>query len=434
MINPSDVLKSILAKKADQAEVFFSSSKTLKIDVLDQKVESIDEIEEQGIGIRVIKDNKLGFAYTSDFDETVLEETITRAIDNAANSEADEHNALPQKAEITILNLFDEKINRVPVAAKIKLALAIEKAAYAKDNKVKKTEKISYADSESEVWIVNSNGIDAKYKSNYCGAHADVIAVQDHEMEAGFGLSYVTKFDDLNPEKVGAEAAQRAVQLLGARPIRSQKLSLVLDPFVSTQILEVIASILSSDAAQKGKSLFADKLGKQVGSKLLTIIDNGRLENGLATAPFDGEGVPTQETKLIENGRLKTFFFNTYTANKGQTQSTGNAVRGSFKGLPMIGPTNLFIPAGKDDPKFFNQGFYVTRVMGVHTINPISGDFSIGASGILLENQQPVRGITIAGNLIALLEKIEGIGSDLRFIANVGAPTILISDISIGGS
>jgi PmbA protein len=240
---------------------------------------------------------------------------------------------------------------------------------------------------------------------------------------------------------VAKEAAERATQLLGARSIPSQNIPIVLDPFVGTQILEVMSAPLSSESVQKGRSLFAGKTGKAVASKVLTIIDNGRLEKGLGTAPFDGEGVPTQETKLIEGGVLNTFLYNTYTANKGKTRSTGNAVRGSFESLPGVGPTNFYIAAGSQSPaaiiQSIKKGLYVTRVMGIHTINPITGDFSIGASGIMIENGEktyPVRGITIAGNLIEMLKSVEAVGSDLRFVANVGSPTLLISGITVSGS
>jgi PmbA protein len=446
MSDPKSILKSILKKNVDQAEVYLSSTKTLKIDILNQKIESIDEITDKGCGIRVIKNQKLGFAFTSDLDVTALEDTIDRAIENAKNSEADENNVLPSDTvikRVSDIELYDSKISETSVKKKIELALKIEETARKADNRIKKTEKVAYSDSESEVWIINSNGINVSYKSNYCGGHAELIAVQNREMETGFGLSYVKKFDDFKPEEIGKEAARRAVELLGAKSITSHKMTLVLDPVVGTQILGVLASTLSSDAVQKGKSLFADKIGKEVGSKVISIIDNGRLKNGLATSPFDDEGVTTQETKLIEAGKLNTFLFNAYTANKGKTKSTGNAVRGSFKGTPTVGPTNLYIEAGSKAPdsiiKSVKKGLYITRVMGMHTANPISGDFSIGASGIIIENGEktyPVKAITIAGNLIEMLKAIEAVGSDIRFIpfsANLGSPTLLVSGITVSG-
>ena len=436
-------LKKLKSRHIEQFEVFLSSSKSLKIDVLNQEIEAIDEMGEIGCGIRIIKDKKLGFAYTSDFDKANLEETVDQAIENAKSSGADEFNTLPGSTlaqEESSTGYFDDKIAKTSVKKKIQLALQIEKAAYKTDNRVKKTEKASYSDSEREIWIVNSNGIDLNYKTNACGGYAQVIALHHQEMEAGLGINFVKKLDDFKPEKIGEEAAERATQLLGAKSISSQKMPMVLDPTVGAELLGALSSALSAEAVQKGKSLFADKIGKAVGSKVVSIIDNGRLSNGLATAPFDGEGVPTQETELIQAGILNTFLFHAYTANKGETNSTGNAVRASFKSLPVVGPTNLYLEAGSQSPdaiiKSINKGLYVTRVMGIHTANPISGDFSIGAAGIMIENGEktfPVRGITIAGNLIEMLKGIEAIGSDLRFIVNLGSPTLLISDITLSG-
>ncbi|MBU0672329.1 MAG: TldD/PmbA family protein [Candidatus Margulisbacteria bacterium] len=445
-IDPKEILKKIQAKAVDQAEVYLSSNRSLSIDVLDGKIETIKEIADIGCGIRVIKNKKLGFAYTSEFDEAVLADTIDQAINNAQSSEADEFHSLPRSTVVSSavvqgLDLFDPTIGKTLIKEKIQLALQMEESAYQADQRVKKTERVQFSEGEGEVWVVNSNGVDAKYKSNLCGGFAQMIAGHDHGMEAGFGLSFVKKLADFDPETVGQEAAQRATELLGAKSLKSQKLALVIAPHVGTDILSALVAALSADAVQKGKSMFADKLGQLVGANVLTVIDNGRLENGLSTAPFDGEGVPTQEKKLIADGKLLTFLYNTYAANKGQVNSTGNAVRGSFKGLPGIGTTNLYIPAGKDHPdkiiKSLKKGLYVTRVMGMHTVNPISGNFSVGAAGIMIENGQktyPVRGITISGNLIEMLKQVEAVGSDLKFIEDVGSPTLLIHDMTVSGS
>ncbi len=436
----NDILKTILKNDVDQAEVYLSSSKSLKIDILNQKVESIEEVKDIGCGIRVIKDQKLGFAYTSEFEESLLENTINRAIENAKNAEKDKHLGLPKQEKIKNIELFDKNISEIPIQQKIEAALKIEETAYKTDKRVKKTEKVTYSDSASEVWIANSNGINAHYKSNHCGAIAQVIATHDGEMEYGFGLDFVKKWQDLDYSKIGKEAAKKACQLLGAKSIKSQKIPIILDPEIGTELLGVLSAPLSAEAVHKGKSLFAGKIGKSISSKFLTIIDNGKLENGISAAPFDDEGVPTQETKLVENGKLASYLFNTYNANKGKTKSTGNAARGSFKSIPSIGPTNFYICPGKKNTKSIvksiKKGLYVTRVMGIHTANPISGDFSIGASGIMIEKGEktyPVRGITIAGNLIDMLEGIEEVGSDLRFFANLGSPTLLISGMTISG-
>jgi len=444
MVNILEILDLAKNKAVDQAEVFYQKNKILKVSVMNGKLEDSDEVEDRGLGIRIIKGQKQGFAYTSDFDETVIETIIDQAIANASNSEADQYLSLPEKPgaiNYNLSGLYDPAIKQTSIKDKIDLALMIESAAYQTDKRVKKTEKISYSDSEREIWIVNSNGINAKYKSNSCGAMAQVIAGHDGEMEYGAGLDFVKQFTNLDPLKIGQEAACKACELLSAKHLKSQKLPVILDPEVGTELLEVLLSPLTAEAVQKGKSLFVAKIGQSVGAEKLTIIDNGRLENAVGSSPFDDEGAPTQETKLIENGVLKNYLYNTYTAKKGQTKSTGNASRGSFMTLPGTGATNLYIQPGKNSAnsiiKSIKKGLYITRVMGIHTANPISGDFSIGASGIMIEagkKTYAVRGITIAGNLVELLSQIEEVGSDLRFFGNVGSPSLLISNISVSGA
>lgn len=441
-IDPKGILKTLKDKGAQQAEVYISSSKTLKISVLNTKLEASDEISDTGLAIRVIKDKKQGFAYTSDLDGFVIASAIDQAMANAANSQTDEFFTLPHPTKQPIkMNLYDKTINEIPIQKKIELALNIEEQAYKTDIRIKKTEKIAYEENESDIWINNLNGIDVHYRSNACSAYAQVVAEQSQEMEYGASMEAVKHFTNLDPAKIGQKAAKQALELLGAKQIPSQKMACILDPEIGAELLGVLFTPLTAEAVQKGRSLFINKIDQKIGSNVLSIIDNGVLVNGIGTMPFDDEGVATQETRLIDNGILKNYFFNTYTANKQKTRSTGNALRPSFMGLPGTGPTNFYIAPGKEDPKTMlgsiKKGLYITRVMGLHTANPISGDFSLGASGIMIENGEktyPVSGITIAGNLLDLLRSIQALGQDLTFFGSMGAPSLLISNISISGS
>jgi len=237
--------------------------------------------------------------------------------------------------------------------------------------------------------------------------------------------------------------AQKAIELIGGKIVKSEKLPIVFDPSVGADFMEVISGILSAESVQKGKSALAGKIGKQTASSIITIIDDATLQNALATAPFDEEGTPSQKNILIENGILKGYLYNLYSASKDKTRSTGNAQRGSFKNLPGIGSTNFYLAPGKrsSDEIISNvtKGIYITRVMAMHSVNPISGDFSVGAAGVMIENGKktfPVRGITIAGNLLELLSSIADVGNDLRFFVysgNCGSPTLLVDSLMVGG-
>ncbi len=437
-------MKNLLSQAQEknyEIEIYKSTTKSTTVEVRDQKVESIDTLFESGMSIRVIRDSKLGFAYSSDFDQA--EDTLEQAISNSNKNTPDNNYVIPKDFPYSPLVTFDRAISSIDDKKKIQYALEIEKAAYASNKFVTKSEKVSFSTSETKIEILNSNGIDASYFSNHCGGSCDIIADDGKDQDSGFAILYTPDLREFDPKTLGSEAAARASELLSAKTIGSQKMALILDPLVGAQLLGAISSLFSADSVQKGKSLFANKLEKMVASSKITIIDDGRLKNGLFSAPIDDEGVPTQETKLLENGLLQKYLHNSYSAKKGQTVSTGNAKRSSYKSTPEVAASNLYIVAGQEHPNVLissvAKGLYVTRVMGMHTINPISGDFSIGASGIVIENGQktyPVRGLTIAGNLIDLLGSIDGIANDLRFFpfsANLGSPTLLVSNIAISG-
>jgi len=435
-------LDAAVAAGADEAEVYLSVSRSTSIEVLKGSIESINIKDETGIGLRTFRGGRLGFAYMTDPNESSAAGLAARAAANAKNAYPDPNNQipLPEKQEAK-LDLFDGKIDQLSEKEKIEAAVSMEKASYEFDKRVSKTEKAVYQDSEAEVLILNSKGMDAGYRENLCGSHIEIIAEENGLMETGYCSRFSRFLDSFDPMDVGRTAAQRAVELLRAGSAPSQKLTLVLPPFVACEFLDATSPLFSSDFVQKGKSALAGKLGDAVASNSVTIIDDGLLPGGIGTSPFDAEGVPTGKTVLVENGKLKSYLYNSYTAKKDKVSSTGNAVRGGFSGTPQVGTTNMYIKKGSIPPaeliKNVVKGLFVTRVMGMHTVNPISGDFSVGAAGILIERGKktsPVRGITIAGNLIETLRNISEVGNDLEFEITFGSPTLVIPGISIGGS
>ena len=281
------------------------------------------------------------------------------------------------------------------------------------------------------------------YRKARCGAFADVIAKEDELMERGMWLKFSTRLKDLDPRYVGGEAAKRAVIMLGAKPEKSGRAPVVLSPFASSTLLSAISPALSAESAQKGKSVFISGIDKRIASIKLNISDSGILKDGLSSVPYDDEGVPSRETVIIKDGSLRSFLHDSYTAKRGGSASTANSSRSSFKAQPDIQPTNLYIKPGlKTQDEMINamsKGFLVKNIMGAHTINPISGDFSIGFSGFLIENgkiSRPVRGMTIAGNILDVFNHIEEVGSDIMFFphnGNIGSPSILISSLSVSG-
>jgi PmbA protein len=443
-----DLVKKLLnnaKKKSDEAEVYAATTKQLKIDVMGQKPESVDNITEGGLSLRIIKDKRPGFAYTADLDEHSLELLVEQAVENSKSAQPDEYAAFPSpKKQPAILKLVEPNIEGTKLSDKLEFALHLEGYARSFDNRVKKTEKVSYFDSVSSTFIANSKGVDVHYEKAVCGAFADIIAEENGMMESGSWNKFAVNFNDLDPKYIGEEAAKRAVMMLGAKQEKSGRAPVILSPYAGSILISAIFPALSAEFVQKGKSLFVSAMDKSIASPKLSLIDSGILPGGTASAPYDDEGTPTGETAVIKNGILRTYLHDSYTAKKGKKTSTANAFRSSYMSQPSIQPTNLYVRPGsvtKDEIlSGVSKGFLVTSIMGAHTINPITGDFSVGFSGFFIDNgriSKPVRGMTLAGNMLDVLSHIEDVGSDLAFFqhgGSIGSPSILIRSLSVSGS
>jgi len=379
-------------------------------------------------------------AFTTRLDRESLRDAVQLAAANARSSAADEFNRLPDPKPVEPMELLDSRLAELPVDVKIDFAKEVENAARRYDPRVTKVRQASFGDGIYEIGIVNSRGVDVGYRGGYCSTSLLVVAEADGQAETGWSYDFSRTFEDLDPVRVGQEAAAQAVEMLGAGSLATCRVPLILAPEVACEFLEVLGPALTAEAVQKGKSVFAGKLGEAVASTELTLIDSGLLPGGLATAPVDDEGVPSQETVVLEQGLLKTYLYNTYSAAKDGVQSTGNGVRPSFRGALTSGTRNFYVSPGRlSQTELMAQverGLYVTNVMGMHTANPISGEFSVGAAGLWMENGRPVRpvrGIAIAGNLIDFLKRLVAVGSDLRFYGSVGSPTLVVEGITVSG-
>ncbi|MDH7576207.1 MAG: TldD/PmbA family protein [Bacillota bacterium] len=426
---------------AEMAEAYFARGEELVVEVRQGEVETLKIAREEGIGVRVIRAGRLGFAFTSNLNWPAVKKTINDALANVRTASEDPYHSLPDPpAAYPDLNLEDPTLRDIPLAEKIEKAREIERAGHAFDSRIKLTERATYEEAHYQVTIANSRGLLASYRGSFCGGYAVLVAAANGEQETGFGLQFTRKFKELDPGKIGREAASKAISLLGARRLETKRVPVVFDPYVVTNFLGIIASALTAEAVQKGRSLFAGKVGKTVAAKGVTVVDDATLPGGLLSAPFDGEGVPAQHTVLIKEGQLQGFLHNTYTAAKDGVASTGNAARGSYKSPPELGSTNFYLTPGESAPeeiiKGTSQGLYLAEVMGMHTANPISGDFSVGAAGIWIEHGEltkPVRGMVIAGNILELLETVDAVGNDLRFFIGKGAPTIRVTGLTVSG-
>jgi PmbA protein len=428
--------------KADAADVFLRSYSSTSVEIKDQKVDAFDRAQDIGAGLRVLVNGRLGFAFTTDLSDAALKTLAQSAVTNARNTEPNPFQTIPMKTKPPrqTSSIHDAEIVNLREKEKIARVMAMEREAYAVDPRVKRIRKAQASFSESETVILNTNGAEVAYKSTACSSSIEVVAEDKGESQAGSEFDVSRSYRKLMIEEVGRKAAQRALDLLGARHIDSVKAPVVIESTVAQEFLSMMASGFSAESVQKKRSLFIGKLDKEVVSSVITVYDDGLLDGGLGTAPSDDETVQMSKKTVIDKGRLAMFLHNTYTANKDKTVSTGNGMRGGFKGLPGVGVTNLYIEPGRSSLEDLiagvDRGLFITEVMGMHTANPISGDFSVGAVGFWIEKGKkayPVREITIAGTILDLMKNVTVVGSDIRFSGRIGSPSLLIKELSIGG-
>lgn len=436
-----------IKKGADEAEAYAKTSKNLNIEVRDQKIDTLESSAIAGYCVRIIRDSRLGFSYST--DPSGIEAAVEKAIESSRYSEPDEYLGLPSVHQSSAYSsscrqplIFDNEVASISEDTAIDLAFLIESSALKQDKRIKKIRKASGSFSTNNTFIVNSKGVNVYYTSTACSAQIMAVAEESGDSQMGWDYQGGRFLNEISFQSVGINAAQRALQLLGAKKITPVKGFVLLSNAVSSAFLGILQAALSAESVQKKKSMFAGRVGETVMSDRINIADSGMLDGKLGSKPFDDEGMPTMHKTLINSGMLTGFLHNTYTAKKDGVNSTGNAIRGGFTGLPAIGPTNLYIEpvsekytAGFQELiKIMDKGLYVIETMGMHTANPISGDFSVGVSGLWVENGEikyPVKEAVISGNILEMFKKVSITGDDLRFYGSIGSPCLLIQNIDI---
>jgi PmbA protein len=433
------------------AEAYVNDTESIQVTVSARAVEQMSAVKEAGIGIRVLRDGKMAFGSTNDLSKGAVASMVDGLVKKVVYHTADEFNVIPGKDDGALasgrlgyedLGSYDERVAEVPVQEKIQTALRMEAAGLDYSPKIAGSMMTVYQDGASYTYIANSNGIDGWFRQSGCGGAVELTAADGESRESGSFTKGVVRWADFDAEEIGKKAAENAISMLGAKPIPSAEMPMVVHPEIGTELWSFIADMLSADSVQKGRSLFAGKVGSEVAAKGFTLIDDGRLKGGTSTAPIDGEGVATQTTPLIVDGVLKTYLYDCYCARKGKAKSTGNRSRGGYGSAGGVGTTNLYLKPGDVAPEAIfaaiDRGFYLTVVLGLFAaIDPASGDFSIPSAGFMIEKGQktvPVRGVTIGGNIFELMKAVDKVGSDLTWYQSLGSPTFSVSSVKIGGS
>ncbi len=447
MADLGDLVRTAVSAAADgeHVEAYAEEERHTEVSALRGEVEGMTFAESRGIGVRVIREDRLGYAWVADPSQEEALDAVRRARDNAALAEPDASNVLPAATTIEPMpELFRAESAAIGVDDKVRLALDLERYTVSRDPRVTKVDLAQVGDATSRVAIASTEGVDLEYARTDAWVVAVTLAVERDETQTGFSFTISRGLDQLGWEPIADEAVDRAVQMLGAAKPPTAKLPVILDPFAASSFLGVLAGALNADNVLKGRSLFADMVGQQVGSEAFTLIDDGRRADGPGACPFDGEGVPSGRSELFTAGVLNGFLHSTYTARRagGAQRSTGNGKRGGYKSAPGVGTSNFFVEAGTRPFDGLladaDGGVLIMDVSGVHSgANPISGEFSVGATGRRIGPGgalgEPLREMTIASTLPEMLRGVRAVGDDLRFFSSVGTPSILIGEMTLAG-
>lgn len=438
-----DMVKQAMAAGATAAEATLTEGDEFSATVRMREIESLKEAGSRGAGLRVLAGKRAGSAFTSDLSPEGIRQLVASALQLAAITMEDPHAGLPEPEELGALagdlGLYCEDVAELEAARKIEMARETEAAALDFDPRITNSEGASFDSHAGRHIFANSLGFAGAYRTSYCSLHTIPLARDGDSMERDYWFSMARGLGGLEPPaEIGRTAARRALRRLGAVKVETQRVPVVFEPRTARSLLDNIFEAVHGEAIYRQASFLAGKLGEKVASEALTVIDDGTLPGLFGTTPFDDEGVPSRRTAIIENGVLKSYLLNTYTARKLGMRTTGNASRG-LAGNPGIGHGNLYIqkgdrPAGSIIASIRN-GFYVTELLGFG-VNIVTGDYSRGATGIWIRNGElafPVSEVTIAGNLIEMLQAIEAIGSDLEFRGATAAPTLLVREMTVGG-
>lgn len=412
-----------LCKHADEAEIYYSREVSSRLGIRKGRIEVYEGSIAAGYGVRVIRKHRMGFAFSNTLDERVL----SRALETARISEADEHLALPGKQRYRGSPGFDERLCFLEPEEAVELAKELVAAC---DRYKVNPSRGGFTWSVSEVRILNSHGVAGEEKSTYCSCYLNAVAGSS-DAATGTGMEYAaSRFLDIDFASVGEAAARLARESQGATRLGSRVVEAVLKPNAVAELLEnVFEPSLSGENVQRGRSYLAGKVGERLFSEALEVVDDGTLKRGLNTARFDSEGVATQRTPLVEKGVVKGFIYDTYSANRAGGRSTGNAGRDSYSSLPRVEVSNLVVsgPRGLQGEELVVHG-----LIGAHTGNAVSGDFSVETRNAFYKGK-PVKKVIISGNVFQLLGNVLGCGRDYKQVSSVMAPSIEFSDVKVVG-
>ncbi|MGH7928849.1 MAG: TldD/PmbA family protein [Candidatus Binatia bacterium] len=440
----SDILAKGRAKGASQGDVVMAESESFFVTVRMGEVEKISQSGEKRLGLRLFFGNSSASASTSDVSKQAIEKLVEDTVFMARVTAQDPHSGLPDARQlardIPALDLFDDGARSVSVEEKIQIAIETEKSALAFDERITNSEGAEFSNGFGRVIYASSHGFSGEYEGSNFGHSVAPVAKSNGSMQRDYWYSSNRKFSRLeSPKNVGEKAARRVLRRLGASKIKTCEVPIVFDQDMAASLLRNLSSAISGYALYKGASFLTGKLGTQIGSALLTVIDDATIPGALGSKPFDGEGLPTRKKTVVQGGTLQSYLLDTYSGRKLGLPSTGNASR-SVGEPPGVSPANFYLAPGRHSPeniiRSIKQGLYITELIGFG-VNMVTGDYSRGAAGLWIENGElthAVEEVTIAGNLKEMFQNIVMVVNDLEMRGRISAPTLKVSQMTVAGN
>ena len=427
----------------NEYEVYYVDRESLSINAYNEEVEKYNLTTSYRLSFRGKINDKIGYSYTEILDDDAINMLVKNAKESALVIENEDIQFIYEgDKEYAEVNTYYKALENLPADKLIDLALSMEKEAKTLDNRVTSFGGCGIGYSKARYGIINSKGLNLENKSNLLSAYVVPIIKNGEDMHDGMGYVTANSIEDVDPKKLAQDGINEAISRIGGKSVSSGKYKAVINNEAMVSILSTFAGVFSGDAVQKGLSLLKGKEGEIIASKQVTLLDDPHLENGLASVPFDDEGVATKKKDIIHEGKLMTLLHNLKTANKGNTKSTGNGFKNSYASPVGVSPTNLYIQKGEKSfeelLKDVGEGLLITEFAGLHSgANSITGDFSLAAKGFYIKDGKkdyPVEQITVAGNFFDLLKNIDVVGSDLKFpMSSIGSPSVKITELSIAG-
>ena len=427
----------------EQVEAFVARSTSTSAKVHGGAVESLTQATSAGVGVRVVADGRQGFAWSGSLDDEVIAEVLAEARDNAAHAEPEDWVGLaePDGVDPPAIDLWRDGLAALPTDGKVDRALELERAVRARDPRITGVRVAQWADGAGEAAVATSTGIAVAGRATSCRLAVLALASDGDETETGYGTSVGREPDDVDLDEAAGDAAERATRLLGATQPDSGTVTLVLEPRMAATLLGIVAGTLNGESVLKQRSPFADRVGEQIASPLVTLVDDPTDAASLGADAHDGEGLATRRVPLIEGGVLQGFLHNTMTGRRAGVPSTASAVRG-YRSTPGVGAQALAVATGAGSLDELvadvDHGVLVQAMTGVHSgVNPVSGDFSVGIEGLMVRDgalAEPVREATVASTLQRLLLDVSAVGGEREWTpGGTGAAALVVPGVTLSG-